>query len=102
MLLKWLAAFFQHGLASVAALLAGVAAIWWVEPTTTGGIAFVFFIVFILALALIELGLRLFRSFRPPPPPAAETPAASTTVDAPAPASTTVEPQGEPTRSPRP
>jgi Na+-transporting methylmalonyl-CoA/oxaloacetate decarboxylase gamma subunit len=101
MLLKWLAAFFQHGLASVAALLAGVAAIWWVEPTTTGGIAFLFFMVFILALAVIELGLRFVRSFRTPPPAAAETPASAPTVDAPAPASTTVEPPAEPSRSSR-
>lgn len=67
MLLKWLAVFFQHGLASVAALLVAVATIWWVEPTTTGGITFLFLMVFIVVLAVIELAFRLAHRFRPPP-----------------------------------
>jgi hypothetical protein len=78
MLIKWLAAFFQHGLASVGALLVAVLAVWWVEPTTNGGVAFLMIIVFIVALAVIELARRLVVALRPSPP-AAEAPS----VDAP-------------------
>jgi|GEM_PF-2501850 len=81
MLLKWLAAFFQHGINSVAAILAAVAAIWWVEPTTKGGIAFLFFMVFIVVLAAIELALRIWRKVHPPPPADAEPPADAPQVD---------------------
>ena len=98
MLLKWLAAFFQHGLASVAALLVAVAAIWWVEPTTPGGIAFLFFMVFIVVLAVIEIAMRVWRRFHPPPEPAAEPPAEP--VDAPAPSTT--EPVADVNRSREP
>jgi hypothetical protein len=82
MLIKWLAAFFTHGLASVGALLAAVLAVWWVEPTTNGGIAFLMIIAFILALAVIEIARKLVAAFRPSPQPAAQAPAAAS-VDAP-------------------
>lgn len=83
MLLKWLAVFFQHGINSVAAILAAVAAIWWIEPSTKGGTAFLFFMVFIVGLAVIELAVRLWRRFNPKPKPEDEAPTES--VDAPAP-----------------
>jgi hypothetical protein len=82
MLIKWLAAFFTHGLASVGALLAAVLAVWWVEPTTNGGVAFLMIIAFIVALAVIELARRLVAALRPSPPPAAQAPA-EPGVDAP-------------------
>ena len=81
MLLKWLAALFQHGLVSVFALLVAIAAVWWVEPTTNGGIAFLLFVVFMLALAVIELGRKLVLRLKPAAP-AAET-APQPSVDAP-------------------
>jgi hypothetical protein len=87
MLLKWLAALFQHGMVSVFALLIAIAAVWWVEPTTNGGIAFLLFIVFMLALAVIELGRKLVLRLKPAAP-AAET-APQPSVDAPPPADLT-------------
>lgn len=104
MLIKWLAALVAHGLTSVLALLAAVAAIWWVEPTTPGGIAFLFFMVFIVGLAVIELVLRLVRRFWAPPAaeaPAAEAEAAAAPPSVDAPAATTVAEAAEPSRSPR-
>lgn len=92
MLIKWLAAVFQHGLASVFALLAAVAAVWWVEPTTNGGIAFLLFIVFIVALAVIELGRKVVTRFTAKPEPAAAP--APPTVDAP-PASPPAQPDDD-------
>jgi hypothetical protein len=81
MLLKWLAALFQHGLVSVFALLIAIAAVWWVEPTTNGGIAFLLFVVFMLALAVIELGRKLVLRLKPAAP--AAEPAPQPSVDAP-------------------
>jgi hypothetical protein len=87
MLLKWLAALFQHGLVSVFALLVAIAAVWWVEPTTNGGIAFLLFIVFMLALAVLEFGRKLVLRLKPAAP-AAET-APQPSADAPPPADLT-------------
>jgi hypothetical protein len=83
MLLKWLAVLFQHGLVSVVALLIAIAAVWWVEPTTNGGIAFLLFVVFMLALAVIELGRKLMMRFKPAAP--AAEPVAQPSIDAPPP-----------------
>jgi hypothetical protein len=94
MLLKWLAALFQHGLVSVFALLIAIAAVWWVEPTTNGGIAFLLFVVFMLALAVIELGRKLMLRLKPAAP-AAET-APQPSVDAPPPADATPQPDEKP------
>ena len=82
MLIKWLAAFFTHGLASVGALLVAILAVWWVEPTTNGGVAFLMIIAFVVALAAIELARRLVAVLRPSPPPPADAPA-EPGVDAP-------------------
>ena len=100
MLIKWLAALFQHGLVSVLALLVAVAAVWWVEPTTNGGIAFLLFIVFIVAIAVFELIRKLARKLKPGPPALPEPPAP--TIDAPPaslkPTDTTSAPDDEPER----
>lgn len=98
MLIKWLAALFQHGLVSVFALLVAVAAVWWVEPTTNGGIAFLLFIVFMVALAVIELGRKLVLRLRPAAPVAAEPPAP--TVDAPPASPTTTDTISDPDEKP--
>jgi hypothetical protein len=95
MLLKWLAALFQHGLVSVFALLIAIAAVWWVEPTTNGGIAFLLFVVFMLALAVIELGRKLVLRLKPAAP--AAEPAPQPSVDAPPPADLTPKPDEPPT-----
>ena len=98
MLLKWLAVFFQHGINSVAAILAAVGAIWWIEPTTKGGTAFLFFMVFIVVLAAIEIALRIWRKLHPPPQTEAEPPAEP--IDAPK--AGTTGPTAEVTRSREP
>jgi hypothetical protein len=94
MLLKWLAAVLQHGLISVFALLIAIAAVWWVEPTTRDGIAFLLFIVFIVALAVLELGRKLVLRLKPPALAAAAAPQPS--VDAPPPADATPQPDEKP------
>lgn len=52
---KWIGLATQHGLAVVGALLLAIGAVGWVEPTTTGGVAFLMFFVFIVALAALEI-----------------------------------------------
>jgi hypothetical protein len=89
MLIKWLGAFFQHGFVSVLALLVAVAAVWWVEPTTNGGIAFLLSIVFIVALAVLELVRKLARRLKPAAPVVTEPPVP--TVDAPPASPTTID-----------
>lgn len=61
---KWIPIALQHGTAAVGALLLAIAAVWWIEPTTNGGVAFLMFIVFVVALAALELVNKAIASLR--------------------------------------
>lgn len=55
---KWAGFVIEHGIAGVAALLLALAAVWWVDPTTEGGMAFLLVLVFVVTFAAIELTRR--------------------------------------------
>lgn len=59
---KWVGFVIEHGIAGVAALLVGLGAVWWIEPTTDAGAGFLLLLAFLVAFAAIELGRKALRS----------------------------------------
>ena len=53
--------FKEFGLVGGIGLAAGVAALYWVKPDTTGGQILLFIIVFVIVSGLLELIAVLFR-----------------------------------------
>lgn len=49
----------EHGLNAIIALLLALLSIWWIEPTTEGGVAFLILIVFSIGFAFLEIIKKL-------------------------------------------